>query len=66
MIDFNEIRRRLDAVDGFVGGEFYTEYKARPEFNVYNKYDQASCELVAPGKKYLLLYQTDDACTKPA
>lgn len=66
MIDFNEIRRRLDAVDGFVGGEFYAEYKVRPEFNVYNKYDPASRELVAPGKKYLLLYQTDDAFTKPA
>jgi hypothetical protein len=66
MIDFNEIRRRLDAVDGFVGGEFYAEYKARPEYNVYNKYDPGSRTLVAPGKKYLLLYQTDDAFMKPA
>jgi len=46
----------LDVVDGFVGGEFYAEYKARPEYNVYNKYDPGSHTLVAPEKKYLLLY----------
>ena len=42
MIDFDAIREKLNGIDGFVGGEFYAEYKARPEYNVFNQYDPES------------------------
>lgn len=66
MIDFNAILEKLNNIDDYVGGEFYSQYKLRPEYNVYNQYDLESNQLIVSGKKYLILYQTDNTFTKSA
>lgn len=61
MIDFNLIKRKIrESVDSFIGSEFYVTYKNSPLFNVFNKYDSESNDIIS-NKERLIIYGTDNA-----